>query len=79
MARALVTCALVALLAVAALARAQDSDAGVMATRARVVRPPEGSLRRGRLPLPGWAVGLTGGALSLGAAGWLIWRASRRR
>ncbi len=76
MARVLVTCALVALFAVAALARAQD--AGVVAPRVRVVRPPEGSLRRGPIVAPAWAVGLGGGLVVVAAAGALAWRASRR-
>lgn len=43
----------------------------------RVVRPPEGSLRRGALPVPGW-IALAGGAALAGAAGYSIFRASRR-
>lgn len=70
-------CALVALLgSVASASRAED--AGVVEPRVRVVRPPEGSLRRGALAVPGWGVGVAGGTLVLAAAGVLVWRASRR-
>ncbi|HEY8430910.1 MAG TPA: hypothetical protein VIL20_21170 [Sandaracinaceae bacterium] len=77
MARALATAALVALLC-AAPATAQQ-DAGAPALRVRVVRPPEGSMRRGILPVPDWAVYAAGGLLAAVAAGVLAWRTSTRR
>jgi hypothetical protein len=77
--RALLACLLVALFAAAAIAHAQEADAGGPVTRVRVIRPPEGSLRRGRVQVPGWVLGLGGGAIVVAAAGALVWRASRRR
>lgn len=78
MARALLTALLLTILAVAAPALAQD-DAGVPAPRVRVVRPPEGSMRRGPLPAPEWVVYAVGGAIVSAAAGFLAWRSLSRR
>lgn len=52
------------------VARGQDATV-------RVERPPEGSWRRGALPVPDWVVYASGAVLVCGAAGALVWRAKR--
>ena len=67
------------LLLASAPAAAQEPDAGVTRVRTRVVRPPEGSMRRGSLPVPGWLVYLGGGVVVLGAGAALAWRLGRKK
>jgi hypothetical protein len=69
----------VLLAALAAPLASHGQDAGVHAVRARVERPPEGSLRRGALPVPGWVVLAGGATLAVAAAGALLLRSSRKR
>ena len=72
--------ALLASLALPAPLRAQEApDAGAVIVRSHVERPPEGSLRRGSLDVPGWVVLLGGGAVAALAAGALAYRLGRRR
>lgn len=66
------------LLALAAPAAAQD-EAEPAAPRVRVVRPPEGSMRRGVLPAPEWVFYVCGGWMLAAAAGVLVWRSVTRR
>lgn len=64
----------------AASAHAQeDADAGKVRVRTRVVRPPEGSMRRGNLPVPSWLVYALGGLIVVGAGGVLAWRVARKK
>lgn len=63
----------------ASVARAQDEDAGAQRTRTRVIRPPEGSLRRGVIPSPDWAVYVGGGLIVAAAAGALAYRVGKKR
>jgi hypothetical protein len=66
-------------MAASAAAQSSDADAGPVSVRVRVLRPPQGSMRRGVLPAAEWAVYAGGGALVLCAAGWLVWRAIRSK
>ncbi len=77
MARALRVAFFLASLALAAPALAQDG--GAPQPVVRVVRPPEGSMRRGALPAPEWAVYACSGAMIVAAAGVLVWRTLTRR
>ncbi len=78
--RRLLLIALLALLP--AGAAAEDEDAGAVTVTVHTERPPEGSLRRGIVPAPGWALYLGGGALVAAAATALlvriVWSKSRR-
>jgi hypothetical protein len=59
-------------------ARAQAApDAGAVEVRTRVERPPEGSMRRGALPVPAWGVWVCGGLVVAGALAALGWRLRR--
>lgn len=78
MARALSIAVLLVLFALAAPAAAQD-EAEPPARRVHVVRPPEGSMRRGVLPAPEWAFYACGGWMLAAAAGVLVWRSVTRR
>jgi len=72
---------LLATLAAPLASQAQAASAGASAPQVRTVRPPEGSLRRGALPVPEWVAIAGGSALALAAAGALILRSrsGRRR
>lgn len=62
------------------VARAQDeSEAPTERVHTRVVRPPEGSLRRGPWPVPGWVPYAGGGLVLAAAAGALAYRARKSR
>ncbi len=78
MRRALSSAVLFVLLALAAPAAAQD-EAEPAPPRVRVVRPPEGSMRRGVLPAPEWVFYACGGWMLAAAAGVLVWRSVTRR
>lgn len=56
-------------------------DGGVVEEepRVRVVRPEEGSWRRGVLPVPGWVPLAAGAVVVIAAAGLLVWRARRSK
>lgn len=72
----------VLVLAIAVVASTSHAQEPAGADEVRVVRPPEGSLRRGRLAVPDFAVYAVGGTLTALAAGALIvrsWRSGRRR
>ena len=80
--RGLLTYALLFFLLVGGLAVASTTlaqDAGPLRFRTRVERPPEGSLRRGPLSVPGWVVYAGGGLIVVAAAGALAWRIRRDR
>ncbi|MCA9611068.1 MAG: hypothetical protein KC619_35985 [Myxococcales bacterium] len=74
---------LIALLgAMPASAAAQDEDAGAVTVEVHTERPPEGSLRRGVVPAPSWALYAGGGLLvaaAAGALGWRLYTRSKRR
>ncbi len=69
-----------ALFAAMTVASAQDEDAGAPEpeVRERIVRPPEGSLRRGSFGVPEWAVYAGAGVLVAIAGGALILRLAGR-
>jgi hypothetical protein len=69
------------LLAAPLASHGQAPDAGAPAPHVRTVRPPEGSLRRGALPVPEWVAIAAGATLAIAAAGALLLRSrsSRRR
>lgn len=71
--------ALFAALCALATAPLEAQDAGTVTVRAHVERAPDGSLRRGRLDVPGWVVVLGGGAIAALAAGALAYRLRRNR
>ncbi len=61
------------------VACAQDATAEAPGGReVRVVRPPEGSIRRGVLLVPAWTVYLVGGTLTVLAAGAVLARGRSR-
>lgn len=60
-------------------AAAQEEDAGAARTRTRVIRPPEGSLRRGAFPVPGWVLYVGGGLVVAAAGGALAYRIRKSR
>ncbi|HJL20305.1 MAG TPA: hypothetical protein RMH99_31855 [Sandaracinaceae bacterium LLY-WYZ-13_1] len=66
-----------ALAATPAGAQDEAPDAGAVVVRRHVERPPEGSMRRGPVPVPGWAVWICGGLIVAGSAGALAWRLKR--
>ena len=73
-----------ALLLIAALSLAPaiaiaQPDAGAARIRTHEERPPEGSLRRGLVGLPRWAVYALGAVIAAGAAGALAHRVARSR
>lgn len=50
-------------------ASAQDpADAGAVRVRTTVERPPEGSLRRGTVPVPSWGIWVCASVVVAGAA-----------
>ena len=60
-------------------AQAAAPDAGVARVRTTVERAPEGSLRRGVLAVPGWAIWVTASLVIAGAALGLAIRIGRGR
>lgn len=71
--------AIAAVLWLAFPAAAQE-DAGVTVTvETRTERPPQGSLRRGYFAARPWFVYGVGAVSALAAAGFLVWRATKKR
>lgn len=63
----------------AGAAQTEDADAGATVVRTIAERPPEGSLRRGALPVPAWAVWVAASVVVLGAALGLGYRLGRSK
>ena len=60
-------------------AHAQDAGAEAVRTVVQVERAPEGSMRRGALPVPEWAVWAGASIIILGAAVALGYRIGRSK
>ncbi|MBX3276266.1 MAG: hypothetical protein KF729_38795 [Sandaracinaceae bacterium] len=70
---------LIAALCAPGFAGVANADAGAEHVVVHTERPPEGSLRRGLLAVPGWTLYVGGAALALAAGGVLVWRLARSR